>query len=119
MGSSPEDGEFVPQYDNFQVFARVRPNAQDRELQQPPTRHVTQVSFRVVGCAAASSDFCTLHRFLSWIWALAGVALAVVGVALPVDRAASASMALMVTAMSMTPVQIILRRQRLASRVVD
>ena len=78
-----EDGEFVPQYDNFQVFELVRPNAPDRELQDPPKRRLTQrekhetsdvpilrgslglVSFLVApGCADARSDFCTLQEIL-------------------------------------------------------
>jgi hypothetical protein len=42
VGSSPVDGEFVPQDDNFQVFELIRPTAQDRELQHPSKRPVTQ-----------------------------------------------------------------------------
>src|SRR5262249_17779271 len=40
--SSSEEGKFVPQHDDFQVFALVRPNAQDRQLQDPPNRGVTE-----------------------------------------------------------------------------
>ena len=40
-GSSPEYGEFVP-HDDFQVFELVRLNAQDRQLQHPPKRRVTE-----------------------------------------------------------------------------
>ena len=39
--SSPEDGEFVPQHDDFQFFEIVRPNAQEGELQKPSEQDVT------------------------------------------------------------------------------
>ena len=38
--SSPEDGEFVPKHDDFQVFKFVRPNTQGKELKKPPKHHV-------------------------------------------------------------------------------
>jgi hypothetical protein len=31
-GSSPEDGEFVPKHDDFQLLEIVRPKAQGRKL---------------------------------------------------------------------------------------
>src|SRR5262245_11454485 len=40
--SSSEDGEFVPQHDDFQVLEVVRPNAEDCQLQYPPKRHVAK-----------------------------------------------------------------------------
>jgi hypothetical protein len=39
---SPEDGEFVPKHDDFQVFEVVRSNAQDSELKNPPKNDVTE-----------------------------------------------------------------------------
>jgi len=39
-GSSPEDGEFVPKHDDFQVFEVVRSNVQDSELKNPPKNDV-------------------------------------------------------------------------------
>jgi hypothetical protein len=35
-GSSPEDGEFLPEDDNFQLFEVVRPNVQGSQLEHPP-----------------------------------------------------------------------------------
>ena len=41
-GSSPEDGEFVPKHDDFQVFEVVRSTVQDSELKNPPKNDVTE-----------------------------------------------------------------------------
>jgi hypothetical protein len=41
-GSSPEDGEFVPQHDDFQFLEIVRANAQSNNLQNPSKHHVTK-----------------------------------------------------------------------------
>src|SRR6266446_8123486 len=41
-GSSPEDGEFVPQHDDFQFLEIVRAKAQGSELKNPPKHHVTK-----------------------------------------------------------------------------
>lgn len=41
-GSSPEDGEFVPKHDDFQVLEIVRPKAQGRKLRDPPKHYVTE-----------------------------------------------------------------------------
>jgi hypothetical protein len=40
-----EDGEFVPQHDDFQFFEIVRPNAQEGERQKP-SEHVSVVTRR-------------------------------------------------------------------------
>jgi hypothetical protein len=40
--STSENGQLVPQNDDFQVFELVRPNAQDRELKQPLKRRVPE-----------------------------------------------------------------------------
>ena len=41
-GLSAEDGEFVPQRDDFQILALVRPNPQGRELKNPAKHTVKQ-----------------------------------------------------------------------------
>ena len=41
-GSSPEDGEFVPKHDDFQLLEIVRPKAPGSKLQNPPKHHVTE-----------------------------------------------------------------------------
>jgi hypothetical protein len=40
-GSSPEDAEFVPQHDDFQLLEIGGPKAQGRELQKPLKQHIT------------------------------------------------------------------------------
>jgi hypothetical protein len=41
-GSSSQDGEFMPKYDDFQFLEVVRPKAQGSKLQNPPKHHVTE-----------------------------------------------------------------------------
>jgi hypothetical protein len=39
---STENGEFVPEDDNFQLFEVVRPNAQRSQLEEPTQHHVAE-----------------------------------------------------------------------------
>jgi hypothetical protein len=41
-GPPPEDGEFVPKHDDFQVLEIARPKAQSSELQNPAKHDVTE-----------------------------------------------------------------------------
>src|SRR2546425_3041689 len=67
-GPSPEDGEFVPQHDDFQFFEIVRPNAQEGELQNPSEHHVTErdkhdASLRLAGTPGTFYASATELRF--------------------------------------------------------
>jgi hypothetical protein len=41
-GSSPENGEFVPKHDDFQLLEIVRPKAPGSKLQNPPKHQITE-----------------------------------------------------------------------------
>src|SRR5882672_12007681 len=41
-GSSPEDAEFVPKHDDFQLLEIVRPKAPGSKLQNPPNHQITE-----------------------------------------------------------------------------
>jgi hypothetical protein len=52
---STENGEFVPEDDNFQLFEVVRPNAQSNELEKPIEDYVAERDKHDASCVAHST----------------------------------------------------------------
>jgi hypothetical protein len=58
-GSSPQDGEFVPKHDDFELLEIVRPNVQGRKLQYAPKHHIAEREEHEASCVGRQPAYST------------------------------------------------------------
>src|SRR6267378_7451638 len=58
-GSSPEDGDFLPKHDDFQLLEIVRPKAPGSKLQNPPKRKIAEGNEHEVSCVVRRPTYST------------------------------------------------------------
>src|SRR5713101_3957465 len=58
-GSSPEDGDFVPKHDDFQLLEIVRPKAPGSKLQNPPKHHIIEGEEHETSCVVRQPAYST------------------------------------------------------------